>query len=161
MSSTFNVKVIVQPNGVKLSEVHFSVHFPDNISVEGEVLPEYIPVQISVQTPGKWAGLLPVVRPSPQDGISTKELLLPSMFPFLPLHNDFDPSDVNEWKCLATTIHEYLLENRYLRTDFQGCYLFVRELFWMAFVAAYPTFPHGVWPSCETTKPYYTLIGAC
>ncbi|KAG6376776.1 hypothetical protein JVT61DRAFT_1800 [Boletus reticuloceps] len=139
MSSTFNVKVVVQPNGVKLSKVYFSVHFPDDISVEVEDLPEYIPVQISVQTPGKWAGSLSVVRPIPQDNLK-------SMFPFLPLHDGFDPNDMNEWKWLATTIQEYLLENRRLRTNFQGCNLFVCELFWMAFVAAYPTFSHGAWP---------------
>ncbi|KAF8119291.1 hypothetical protein EV363DRAFT_1386457 [Boletus edulis] len=125
MSSTFNVKVIVQPNGVKLSEVHFSVHFPDNISVEGEVLPEYI-------TPGKWAGLLPAVRPSPQDGTSTKDST--------PL------SDVERWK-IPVGNRRYPGPHH----DFQGCLPFsCASWFWMAFVAAYPTFPRDTWPSWDS-----------
>ena len=68
-----------------------------------------------------------------------------SLFPFLPLHDDFDHNDANKWKWLVNVLQEYLLDP-HLHTKFQSCYLFTRELFWMAFIAAYPTFPHSPWP---------------
>lgn len=65
---------------------------------------------------------------------------------FLPLQT-FDPFDSKCWSNLAEDIQEWLLN--IIVDPYSQEWTWGRELFWMAFMAAYPTFPQGDWPSWD------------
>lgn len=75
------------------------------------------------------------------------------MFPFLPLPSNFEPSDACQWLRLARQIEYCLLVDICLNNKYLQCYRLMQDLFWMAFVASYPTFPHGDWPLWNTQIP--------
>lgn len=65
-------------------------------------------------------------------------------FPFFPLASNFNHLDGRAWALLADTIQDWLADNISLtRSD---VWLWGREFFWMAFVAAFPGFPRREWP---------------
>ncbi|KAG1835010.1 hypothetical protein DFJ58DRAFT_670468 [Suillus subalutaceus] len=65
-------------------------------------------------------------------------------FPFFPLASNFNHLDGRTWALLANTIQDWLTDNISLtRSD---VWLWGREFFWMAFVAAFPGFPRREWP---------------
>ncbi|KAI9567275.1 hypothetical protein HD554DRAFT_2024250 [Boletus coccyginus] len=68
------------------------------------------------------------------------------MFPFLPLPSGFEPTDTCQWHRLATEIEHCLLADSCLGNKYPQCYRLMQDLFWMTFVASFPTFPHGDWP---------------
>jgi hypothetical protein len=56
----------------------------------------------------------------------------------------FDPFDGHSWQLLANQIQLCLMQET---QEQHPEYLWVREFFWMAFVAAFPKFPYGDWPN--------------
>lgn len=63
---------------------------------------------------------------------------------FLPLQS-FNPLDGARWSALAQDIEDWLVTivvDSCCKEWTWGC-----DLFWMAFIAANPTFPNGAWPS--------------
>jgi len=75
------------------------------------------------------------------------------MFPFLPLSQGFQPLNTYEWKQLVMNIEQHLLADPHLNNTHPECYFLMRQLFWMAFVAAFPSFPHGDWPNWNSQIP--------
>ncbi|KAF8124142.1 hypothetical protein EV363DRAFT_1541669 [Boletus edulis] len=146
MSTMINIKTIPRPHGFTLNEHTFSLRFHGDISAQD--IPEYIPVQIFVHVDDKWAGeLFPVVHTAPGERLVENEPLTAGMFPFLPLPQDFQPSSPHEWLWLMKNIEGDLLADPHLSNTNPERYFLMRELFWMAFIAAFPAFPHGTnWP---------------
>jgi hypothetical protein len=68
------------------------------------------------------------------------------MFPFFPLSPQFDPQDGAAWQSLAREIESYILQLWDLDEAPQGTVALMREFFWMAFIASFPSFPFGEWP---------------
>ncbi|KAI6147786.1 hypothetical protein BKA82DRAFT_506334 [Pisolithus tinctorius] len=68
------------------------------------------------------------------------------MFPFFPLSPQFHPLDGRAWASLANEIQFFLVQDISIEQTQPDCYEVLRDIFWMAFVAAYPSFPHGEWP---------------
>ncbi|KAG2097247.1 uncharacterized protein F5147DRAFT_549150, partial [Suillus discolor] len=63
---------------------------------------------------------------------------------FFPLAPSFNHLNGRTWAVLADTIQDWLVNNISLtRSD---VWLWGREFFWMAFVAAFPGFLHREWP---------------
>ncbi|KAH0825932.1 hypothetical protein J3R83DRAFT_7630 [Lanmaoa asiatica] len=98
-------------------------------------------VQISIRLCDQWADqpILPVIHDM------SKETNKSAMFPFLPLSSQFEPTNVYQWAQLANQIEVCLVADPLLESKHPGCYHLMRELFWMAFVAAHPEFPRGKW----------------
>ena len=72
------------------------------------------------------------------------------MFPFLPLPAHFNPLDGKAWKILLQVIESQLLQI----VDVPGMRrTLMREFFWMAYMAACPTFPFGDWPNWDSRIP--------
>ena len=65
---------------------------------------------------------------------------------FLPLQS-FNPFNNKCWSSLAEDIQEWLLN--VVVDPFSQEWTWGHELFWMAFMATYPTFPQGDWPSWD------------
>lgn len=75
------------------------------------------------------------------------------MFPFLPLPSCFQPTDACQWHQLALEIERCLVADPLLDSKHPECYRLMRELFWMAFIAANPEFPQGMWPRWNALIP--------
>ena len=68
---------------------------------------------------------------------------------FLPLPSTFNHRDTASWAVLVNQISTWLVDTvRSPRCQEWGWGV---EAFWMAFIAAYPSFPAGNWPSWETS----------
>ena len=72
------------------------------------------------------------------------------MFPFFPLPAHFDALDGESWQILFQDIQTYLVQNPDVELRRQ---VLIQEFFWMAFVAAFPTFPFGDWPDWDYRIP--------
>ncbi|KAI5997604.1 hypothetical protein EDC04DRAFT_2909611 [Pisolithus marmoratus] len=144
MSTTINVKTIPQQYGYTLNSIELSVRFHGAVYFQD--VPEHVPVKVSIHLSDEWAGLLPVVLDVSKDSLAAKNPLTPAMFPFLPLPSQFEPTDTCQWQQLVKQIEHCLLADPLLDSKNPECYRLMRELFWMAFVAAFPEFPHGDWP---------------
>jgi hypothetical protein len=71
---------------------------------------------------------------------------------FLPLPSSFDPLKSTSWQSLSRQIEEWLTE---IVVDTESPeWVWGREAFWMSFVAAYPSFPHGNWPRWNAKIPF-------
>jgi hypothetical protein len=75
------------------------------------------------------------------------------LFPFLPLPPQFDNQSQREWSSLAQDIQHWLLRDPDFSTTDPHSYSLMQELFWMAFVAVFPTFPFGEWPVWDAQIP--------
>lgn len=64
--------------------------------------------------------------------------------PFLPLSPQFRPKDQGCWLTLYTDIAQWLVSQ--LPDQSSVLWVWGREAFWLAFIAAHPVFPHGDWP---------------
>jgi hypothetical protein len=65
-------------------------------------------------------------------------------FPFLPLPRDFDCIRFESWAPVAGQIQEWLIN--IVANPRSQEWIWGRDLFWIAFMAAYPHFPQGSWP---------------
>ncbi|KAF8131060.1 hypothetical protein EV363DRAFT_1331350 [Boletus edulis] len=149
MSTIVNIKTIPQPHGFTLNERTFTLRFHGDTFAQD--IPEYIPVRIFAQVDDKWAGLFPVVHTTPGERLVRNEPLTAAKFPFLPLPQGFQPSSAHEWQQLVKNIERDLLADPHLSNTDPECYVLMRDLFWMAFVAAFPPFPYGTnWPRWNT-----------
>ncbi|KAI9569760.1 hypothetical protein HD554DRAFT_2168935 [Boletus coccyginus] len=143
MSTIVDVKTCLGPNGLTtLNTLELSVRFHG--AVFRDTPPEKIPVQISVRICDQWAEqpLLPVICDMSKE---VNKSLNPVTFPFLPLSSLFEPTDAYQWVQLAKQIEECLVADPLLESKHPDRYRLTRELFWMAFIAAYPEFPQGKW----------------
>lgn len=79
--------------------------------------------------------------------------LFQAVFPFLPLPSNFEPSDISHWQRLTKAIETCLVASTGLENKRPEAYHVMRDLFWMAFVASFPTFPAGDWPVWDARIP--------
>ncbi|KAF8834897.1 hypothetical protein BDN67DRAFT_984988 [Paxillus ammoniavirescens] len=154
MTMVFNIKMINHLNGFSLQSLDLSIRFIGNASLQN--IPEHIPIQVSVHLVDEWVDkLYPVVEALPADDVELEEDLSPEMFPFLPLPPRFNPDNGLQWQSLAKEIKYWLLQDPAFDVTHPGYYFLMREFFWMAFVAAYPTFPHGQWLCWDPQIPMH------
>ncbi|KAH0834790.1 hypothetical protein J3R83DRAFT_10391 [Lanmaoa asiatica] len=147
MSAVINVRTIHQPHGFTLDTLDFSVCFRGNLPVEDA--PDYIPMEISIRIADDGTGFLPVVNVASHKP-ARSDILNPAMFPFLPLPADFEPDNASHWQRLSKVIESCLVAGTSLESRYPEAYSVMRDLFWMAFVASFPTFPGGNWPLWDT-----------
>jgi len=131
------------------------------------------PIQVSVKLPDEYFNIRPIIEEekiaqterSPLT-ISTALSLVSSYihstfvglmpfrqdsFPFLPLPCHFDHQSGEAWAELAMLIQSVLVQSSH--GEEMPCYVLAREFFWMAFVAAFPSFPFGEWPEWDLRIP--------
>ena len=72
------------------------------------------------------------------------------MFPFFPLPAHFDALNGESWQTLFENIQTYLVQNPDVELRRQ---ILTREFFWMAFVAAFPTFLFSNWAEWDYRIP--------
>ncbi|KAF8438189.1 hypothetical protein L210DRAFT_3545668 [Boletus edulis BED1] len=143
MSTTFNVQTFLGQNGYGLNTLDLSVRFHGALYFRDA--PEQVPVHVSIRLSDEWATVLPSVQDVSKEKLTAKKPLTLAMFPFLPLPSFFDPTDTCQWQQLTKQIEHCLVVDPLLDSKNPECYRFMRELFWMAFIAAYPDFPRGKW----------------
>ena len=68
------------------------------------------------------------------------------MFPFLPLPSSFESTNISHWQQLTRMIKSCLVASTTFKNRYPEAYCVMWDLFWMAFVASFPTFPGGDWP---------------
>lgn len=74
---------------------------------------------------------------------------------FLPLAPAFDKASTKAWVTLASRIQNWLIF--YIQDQHLAHWKWGSEVFWIAFVAAFPSFPLGEWPLWDVRIP---LAGA-
>jgi len=70
--------------------------------------------------------------------------------PFLPLPADFDSSSFQDWKLLSQKIESWLVSAVPVHSQ---QWTWGHDTFWLAFVAAHPSFPGGPWPMWNSNIP--------
>lgn len=73
-------------------------------------------------------------------------LLDDTLIPFLPLQH-FDYADQAKWASLMKDIEAWLVDQVNCQTQL---WTWGRDAFWLAFIAAYPSFPRGSWPKWDS-----------
>ncbi|KAF8346811.1 hypothetical protein F5887DRAFT_916126 [Amanita rubescens] len=140
------------------------------VSFNGELPPnlrnEKIPLRVSISLPPEYAPYTrPVLRTVPDEDTSDEQSSTSDEFasmsdddeplthgievqeipiPFLPLAQSFDHRDGQSWSKLVEVISDWLVND--VRTLKRQEWTWGTDTFWMAFVAAYPSFPCGTWP---------------
>jgi hypothetical protein len=74
---------------------------------------------------------------------------------FLPLAPNFNKASAEAWTTLASRIQNWLIF--YIQDDHLPHWKWGAEVFWIAFFAAFPSFPLGDWPLWDVRIP---LAGA-
>ncbi|THG92876.1 hypothetical protein EW026_g8185 [Hermanssonia centrifuga] len=109
-----------------------------------------VPIEIAVSMPAEFASFLvptiklsptvPLVAEDPDERVLHED---PAYITFLPLPPSFNRRTVASWKSLAFEIQDWLLE---VAVD-PRCpeRIWGTDLFWMAYLAAFPKFPQGQW----------------
>ncbi|KAF9237456.1 hypothetical protein BU15DRAFT_76001 [Melanogaster broomeanus] len=152
MATTVCVDTVPAAGGFELDPLCFTIRFTGN--AQSLAIPEHLPIQISVHVPDKFLGQIsPMIseysNPRAQHTLSRPRFLNPEFFPFFPLPSTFDLLDSVSWQMLVHQIQFHLVQpedNLTWEEHVTEC-LLVREFFWMAFVAAFPSFPYGNWPN--------------
>ncbi|KIK78696.1 hypothetical protein PAXRUDRAFT_152870 [Paxillus rubicundulus Ve08.2h10] len=154
MATTVHVNTVPTTGGFKLDSLCVSIHFTG--SAQSLAIPEHIikwttnTVTSTIYEPSEFFhSKLPIILTHCFTGL---------FFPFFPLPPTFDPLDRLSWQALVHQIQLHLIQLKYNLTweeHITEC-LIVREFFWMAFIAAFPSFPYGDWPDWN---PRITMDG--
>ena len=75
---------------------------------------------------------------------------------FLPLSSTFDKTSAEAWLSLASQIQQWLIFC--LRDEGTPHWKWGVEVFWVAFIAAHPSFPLGEWPLWDSRIPMAGLF---
>ena len=70
---------------------------------------------------------------------------------FLPLSPAFNKASSVDWASLAFRVQQWLIY--YIQDQQMSHWKWGAEVFWTAFIAAFPTFPLGDWPSWDVRIP--------
>jgi hypothetical protein len=73
------------------------------------------------------------------------------LIPFLPLAPTFDPTDSCHWAMLSKDIEWWLVND--VQTMSVPQWAWGHDAFWLAYVAAHPTFPNGSWSLWDPRIP--------
>ncbi|EGO30401.1 hypothetical protein SERLADRAFT_404586 [Serpula lacrymans var. lacrymans S7.9] len=113
-------------------------------------------LKVTITLPRDCAGITPVIKSGPLDFMygsnSLQSVLCQNQrgqsgldipLSFLPLHSSFNPYNAQCWIGLMNKIQRWLLIEVVDRHSLE--WTWGREVFWMAYIAAYPEFPNGRW----------------
>ncbi|KAF8341171.1 hypothetical protein F5887DRAFT_888031 [Amanita rubescens] len=153
----------LKPSDDTLSPQPFVIFVSVNGSLPPELRVDNIPFQVTVSIPVKYARYMtPVLRAGPINNddsddvddsdsadFSTNSDRDNVPITFLPLPSTFNHRDTASWAILVNQISMWLVDT--VRSPRYQEWGWGVEAFWMAFIAAYPSFPDGVWPSWDTT----------
>ncbi|KAG8212836.1 hypothetical protein J3R82DRAFT_11137 [Butyriboletus roseoflavus] len=168
-----------EAHGAVLKPILLSVCFPG--ALPPHLVRKDVPIQVTVSLPKELTSFTaPVIDSvscncllggsdscsfSPSDGDYEREILVPSPtndnvdrfcdppyeqpITFLPLPVTFDYQSSCNWEMLCKDIEAWLVTIPY-STPLRS---WGRDAFWLAFIAAYPEFPHGKWPRWNSNIP--------
>ncbi|KAM6499606.1 hypothetical protein JOM56_005114 [Amanita muscaria] len=127
----------------------FSLSFDHGNLPQDICLPENIPLQITVSLPEEFCSYIrPILcaEAMETDDVKSSTLLDDPLMDvsFLPLPLDFDYVQSESWKPLVDKISHWL--TTIVIDQSTPEWLWGLEVFWMAYFAAYPSFPAGEWP---------------
>ncbi|KIK73489.1 hypothetical protein PAXRUDRAFT_178306 [Paxillus rubicundulus Ve08.2h10] len=152
MALAINVNTVKSHHGFLLEPLFFCLRLDcETVSQE---LPEQIPIEIMAKIPDNLSGQLIPTSESRNPHMGTMQIwelhhssLEPGdMFPFFPLPPRFSFLNGHAWASLVNKIQTCLVMDINMDETWPECYTVLRDIFWMAFVATYPSFPHGEWP---------------
>jgi hypothetical protein len=110
-----------------------SIHCSDNVSTQLSIhiVPGYLHVELE-----KFS----------EDMFCNDDIAIP----FLPLPPTFNYFNRTDWQMVSQRIQEWLTTEVDTRSS---VWTWGRDAFWLAFVAAYPSFPSGQWPMWDPHIP--------
>ncbi|KAI6148019.1 hypothetical protein BKA82DRAFT_16995 [Pisolithus tinctorius] len=131
MTTTICVNTVPTAGGFELDPLCFTIHFTG--SAQSLAVPEHLHIQISIHVPDEFLGQIsPMIseysNPQAQPTPSHPQYVNLTLVHQIQFHL-IQPKDDLTWE-------EHVME----------C-LLVQEFFWMAFVAAFPSFPYRNWPN--------------
>ncbi|KAG1855231.1 hypothetical protein F4604DRAFT_2042428 [Suillus subluteus] len=166
-------------NNVSLQPMFVTIFFPGSFprqAIQGD-----IPIRISVSIAEEYGSFTtPIIEVAPMDSryrgssihcsddVSTAKIVLKylhaelekfsqDMFyddevsiPFLPLPPTFNHFNRSDWQIVSQKIQEWLTSEVDTKSSL---WTWGRDAFWLAFVAAYPSFPTGQWPMWDPRIP--------
>ncbi|KIK75064.1 hypothetical protein PAXRUDRAFT_173910, partial [Paxillus rubicundulus Ve08.2h10] len=113
-------------DGFSLDPLYLAVQFTG--STRSVVTPNHIPIQVSIHIPDELMGQI-----SPTLECSNTQI-----------RREHHAHPHASWVLLADQIQFHLVQETQVEHPVDEC-LWVRKFFWMAYVAAFPTFPQGDW----------------
>ncbi|KAG1855246.1 hypothetical protein F4604DRAFT_1590791 [Suillus subluteus] len=151
-------------NNVSLQPMFVTIFFPGSFprqAIQGD-----IPIRISVSIAEEYGSFTtPIIEVAPMDSryrgssIHCSDDFSQDMFyddevsiPFLPLPPTFNHFNRSDWQIVSQKIQEWLTSEVDTKSSL---WTWGRVAFWLAFVAAYPSFPTGQWPMWDPRIPLY------
>ncbi|KIK36599.1 hypothetical protein CY34DRAFT_16279 [Suillus luteus UH-Slu-Lm8-n1] len=149
-------------DNASLQPMCVTICFPG--SFPRQVIQGDVPIRISVSIAEEYGSFTtPVVEVAsldlrrPGGSIHCSDNFSEDMFcdddisiPFLPLPPTFNYFNRTDWQMVSQKIQEWLTTEVDTRSSL---WTWGRDTFWLAFVAAYPSFPSGQWPMWDPRIP--------
>ncbi|KAG1719838.1 hypothetical protein EDB19DRAFT_1898628 [Suillus lakei] len=149
-------------NNASLQPMFVTICFPG--SFPRQVIQGDVPIRISVSIAEEYGSFTtPVVEVAsldlrrPGGSIHCSDDFSEDMFcdddiaiPFLPLPPTFNYFNRTDWQMVSQRIQEWLTTEVDTRSS---VWTWGRDAFWLAFVAAYPSFPSSQWPMWDPRIP--------
>ncbi|KAI5998989.1 hypothetical protein F5J12DRAFT_784828 [Pisolithus orientalis] len=153
-TASINVSTIQCVNGIGLGPVNCSISFDGHLNIV-DALP-CIPMQISIHVPEEYSHLRPSLHTSDAMPHTPLQPLSHTNFPYLPLSPTFNHLNGAAWTSLTDEIQFWLVHS--ITEKHSPNWLWSWEFFWMAFIAAFPQFPHNVWLTWNPLVPMEGLF---
>ncbi|KAF8256789.1 hypothetical protein EI94DRAFT_1762787 [Lactarius quietus] len=135
-----------------------------SLSLEGNIphnlTDSEVPIEMSIHLLPEFSSLRPIIQTVPaqleQAQIRREDEVRPRPMgviavPFLPLTPNFNKTSTEAWSTLASKIQQWLIFC--IRDQELPHWKWGVEVFWVAFVAAFPSFPLGDWPLWDSRIP--------
>ncbi|KAI0345232.1 hypothetical protein BDW22DRAFT_1354140 [Trametopsis cervina] len=138
--------------------IEFVGHLPEELTTADKV-----PLQVNITVPGKFAAYVrPVLKAVVEHTDTFAEVIEDEKeddspmsdhaITFMPLPKEFNHQSSNSWQAMAAEIQSWLNDEVRDTTHLQ--WQWGLELFWIAYVAAFPDFPSGTaWHDWELALP--------
>ncbi|KAG1720087.1 hypothetical protein EDB19DRAFT_1605755, partial [Suillus lakei] len=161
--STIFPGIHYQDNHASLQPMSLTVFFPGTLPRQS--LERNIPIRISVSIDEEYGSFItPVIEVASTDlhrrgsllhcsGDSDDVTMLcdsEAVIPFLPLPPSFDSVDRAHWESVSQKIQDWLTTE--VDTE-SSLWTWGHDAFWLAFIAAHPSFPMGKWPMWDPRIP--------
>ncbi|KAF8259397.1 hypothetical protein EI94DRAFT_1751680, partial [Lactarius quietus] len=116
-----------------------------SLSLEGNVphnlTDSEVPIEMSIHLLPEFSSLRPIIQTIGVIAV-----------PFLPLTPNFNKTSAEAWSSLASKIQQWLIFC--IRDQELPYWKWGVEVFWVAFVAAFPIFPLGDWPLWDSESQW-------
>ncbi|KAH8978819.1 hypothetical protein EDB86DRAFT_2990605 [Lactarius hatsudake] len=138
------------------NSITFTLSFDGNIP--HHLINSEVPIEMSIHLLPEFSSLRPIIQttcPRPEQVRVRQEYevqpanVIP--IPFLPLTSTFNKVSPEAWASLASQIEQWLIHC--IQDQHTSHWKWGVEVFWAAFLAAYPCFPLGEWPRWDTRIP--------